>query len=146
MTVSISTYGMIISIRPKHEMVDKAQLTATPSLPLAADGPLFAEPWQAQAFAMAVRLSAEGHFSWPEWTQYLCAEIASGRDGQGGESDDAIAVYYRQWLAALEKLMADKGLASPTELAERKEVWRRAYLNTPHGQAIELSVTGSKRE
>lgn len=137
---------MIILIRSKHEMVDKAQLTATPSLPLAEDGPLFAEPWQAQAFAMAVRLSAEGHFSWPEWTQYLCAEIASGRDGQGGESDDAIAVYYRQWLAALEKLMADKGLASATELAARKEGWRRAYLNTPHGQAIELSVTGSKRE
>ena len=137
---------MIILIRSKHEMVDKAQLTATPSLPLAEDGPLFAEPWQAQAFAMAVRLSAEGHFSWPEWTQYLCAEIASGRDGQGGESDDAIAVYYSQWLAALEKLMADKGLASPTELAERKEGWRRAYLNTPHGQAIELSVTGPKRE
>ena len=146
MTVSISTYGMIISIRPKHEMVDKAQLIATPSLPLAADGPLFAEPWQAQAFAMAVRLSAEGHFSWPEWAQYLGAEIASDHGGQGGESGDPIAVYYRQWLTALEKLVADKGLASPTELAGRKEDWRRAYLNTPHGQAIELSASGSKRD
>ena len=146
MTVSISTYGMIISIRPKHEMVDKAQLIATPSLPLAADGPLFAEPWQAQAFAMAVRLSAEGHFSWPEWAQYLGAEIASDHGGHGGASGDPIAVYYRQWLTALEKLVADKGLASPTELAGRKEDWRRAYLNTPHGQAIELSASGSKRD
>ena len=146
MTVSISTYGMIISIRPKNEMVDKAQLTATPSLPLAADGPLFAEPWQAQAFAMAVRLSAEGHFSWPEWAQYLGAEIASDHGGQGDASGDPIAVYYRQWLTALEKLVADKGLASPTELAGRKEDWRRAYLNTPHGQAIELSASGSKRD
>ena len=146
MTVSTLTCGMIISTRPKHEMVDKAQLTATPSLPLAEDGPLFAEPWQAQAFAMAVRLSAEGHFSWPEWAQYLCAEIASDHGGQGGASGDAIGVYYRQWLAALEKLVADKGLASPTELAGRKEDWRRAYLNTPHGQAIELSATGSKGE
>ena len=137
---------MIISIRPKHEMVDKAQLIATPSLPLAEDGPYFDEPWQAQAFAMAVRLSAEGHFSWPEWAQYLGAEIASDHGGRGGASGDPIAVYYRQWLTALEKLVADKGLASPTELAGRKEDWRRAYLNTPHGQAIELSASGSKRD
>ena len=127
-------------------MVDKAQLAATPSLPFAEDGPLFAEPWQAQAFAMAVRLSAEGHFSWPEWAQYLSAEIAGDQSGQGGAAGDAIGTYYRQWLAALEKLVADKGLTSVSEMAGRKEDWRRAYLNTPHGEAIELGAAGSKGE
>jgi nitrile hydratase accessory protein len=122
-------------------MMDKAQLTATPSLPLTEDGPLFAEPWQAQAFAMAVRLSAEGHFTWPEWAQYLSAEIAAESDAAPG---DTIGTYYRQWLAALEKLVADKGLASVSEMAGRKQDWRHAYLNTPHGEAIELSAAGTK--
>ena len=133
-------------------MVDKAQLTATPSLPLTEDGPLFAEPWQAQAFAMAVRLSAEGHFSWPEWAQYLSAEIAAepgeraarADGGAGGGAEEAISTYYRQWLAALEKLLADKGLASRAEMTGRKDDWRHAYLNTPHGQAIELSAAKSE--
>ena len=122
-------------------MVEKAQLTATPPLPMTEDGPLFAEPWQAQAFAMTVRLSAEGHFSWPEWVQYLSAEIANDSGGEAGEPLD---IYYRQWLAALEKLVADKGLASAAEMSGRKEDWRRAYLNTPHGHAIELGAADSK--
>ena len=121
--------------------MDKPQLTATPSLPFTEDGPIFAEPWQAQAFAMTVRLSAEGYFTWPEWAQYLSAEIAAEKDGA---PDDAIGSYYRQWLAALEKLVADKGLASPAEMTGRKEDWRRAYLNTPHGEAIELNAADSK--
>lgn len=125
-------------------MVDKAQLTATPSLPLDEDGPIFAEPWQAQAFAMTVRLSAEGHFGWPEWVQYLSAEIATEQGRTGGEAGDLLDTYYRQWLAALEKLVADKGLASKVEMVGRKEDWRRAYLNTPHGQAIDLSAARAK--
>jgi|AP95_1055475.scaffolds.fasta_scaffold76620_3 nitrile hydratase accessory protein len=122
-------------------MVDKAQLAATPSLPIGDDGPLFAEPWQAQAFAMAVRLSAEGHFTWPEWVQYLSTEIAADKDKV---SDNNLETYYNQWLAALEKLVTDKGLASRGEMTGRKEEWRRAYLNTPHGEAIELSAAERK--
>jgi|TARA_B100000809_G_C14917600_1_gene452207 nitrile hydratase accessory protein len=122
-------------------MVDKAQLAATPSLPIGDDGPLFAEPWQAQAFAMAVRLSAEGHFTWPEWVQYLSTEIAADKDKV---SDNNLETYYNQWLAALEKLVTDKGLASSGEMTGRKEEWRRAYLNTPHGEAIELSAAERK--
>ncbi len=122
-------------------MVDKAQLAATPSLPIDDDGPLFAEPWQAQAFAMAVRLSAEGHFTWPEWVQYLSTEIAADKDKV---SDNNLETYYNQWLAALEKLVTDKGLASSGEMTGRKEEWRRAYLNTPHGEAIELSAAERK--
>lgn len=112
-------------------------MTSTPALPIDEDGPLFAEPWQAQAFAMAVRLSAEGHFTWVEWVRYLSAEIAADKDRETG---DQLDTYYCQWLAALEKLVADKGLASGDEMAGRKEDWRRAYLNTPHGKPIKLSA------
>lgn len=122
-------------------MVEKAQLKATPSLPIGEDGPLFAEPWQAQAFAMTVRLSAEGHFTWPEWVKYLSAEIAADKDKV---SDNNLETYYNQWLAALEKLVADKGLATGSELSGRTEEWRRAYLNTPHGKPIELSAAEGK--
>ncbi|MDP7342762.1 MAG: nitrile hydratase accessory protein [Alphaproteobacteria bacterium] len=126
-------------------MVGKSQLAATPSLPFTEDGPLFAEPWQAQAFAMAVRLSAEGHFSWPEWVKYLSAEIAAAKnDPQGDQVGDVLDIYYRQWQAALEKLVADKGLASPDEMAGRKKKWRRAYLNTPHGKPIKLSAADTE--
>ena len=128
-------------------MVEKAQLAATPSLPFTEDGPLFAEPWQAQAFAMAVRLSVEGHFSWPEWVKYLSAEIAAAKnDPQGDQVGDVLDIYYRQWQAALEKLVADKGLTSSDEMAGRKEEWRRAFLNTPHGKPIELGAAGASPE
>ena len=122
-------------------MVEKAQLTATPSLPIGEDGPLFAEPWQAQAFAMTVRLSAEGHFTWPEWVKYLSVELAADKDKV---SDNNLETYYNQWLAALEKLVTDKGLASSGEMSGRKDEWRRAYLNTPHGKPIHLSAAESK--
>ncbi len=121
--------------------MDNAQLAATPSLPFTEGGPTFAAPWQAQAFAMAVRLSEEGHFTWPEWVQYLSAEIASSIDGGAGNSLD---IYYRQWLSALEKLVADKGLASAREMSQRQGDWRRAYLNTPHGEPIELVTAESQ--
>jgi nitrile hydratase accessory protein len=121
--------------------VDKSQLAVVPNLPIGEDGPLFAEPWQAQAFAMAVRLSAEGHFTWPEWVSYLSAEIAAG---PASETPDHLDIYYRHWLAALEKLVADKGLASSDEMALRKEDWRHAYLNTPHGKPIQLGAAQDK--
>jgi nitrile hydratase accessory protein len=128
-------------------MVEKAQLAATPSLPFDEDGPIFAEPWQAQAFAMAVRLSAEGHFTWPEWVNYISAEIATENNvGADRANEASLTIYYRQWLAALEKLVADKGLASASELANRTEEWRRAYLNTPHGHPIELTKAKAERK
>lgn len=100
-----------------------------------ADAPVFAEPWQAQAFAMAVRLSEAGHFTWREWADALAAEIKAAADR--GEADDG-SRYYEFWLAALEKLVASKGLADAQSLAARKEEWADAYRHTPHGQPVEL--------
>jgi nitrile hydratase accessory protein len=98
-------------------------------------GVVFAEPWQAQAFALAVRLSAEGHFTWAEWTAALAGEIEAAR--ARGEVDDG-SRYYEFWLAALERLVTERGLADRSALAERKDAWADAYRHTPHGKPVEL--------
>jgi nitrile hydratase accessory protein len=110
-------------------------LAALPRLPRDQDGPVFAEPWQAQAFALAVRLSQKGHFTWKEWAATLAEELkmAAGR----GEPDDG-AHYYEHWLAALERLVVAKGFSDPGAIIARKESWADAYRHTPHGQPVEL--------
>jgi nitrile hydratase accessory protein len=98
---------------------------------------VFAEPWQAQAFALAVRLSAEGHFTWKEWAAALAGELKSAADR--GEPDDG-SRYYEHWLAALERLVAEKGLSNSGELIARKEAWADAYRHTPHGKPVQLRI------
>lgn len=110
-------------------------LDRIPSIPRDAEGPVFREPWEAQAFGMAVTLHEQGHFTWKEWTERLAAEIAAAQ--ARGEADDG-SRYYHHWLAALEKLVADKRLVGADELAERKHEWDVAARSTPHGQPIEL--------
>jgi nitrile hydratase accessory protein len=114
------------------------QLADLPRLPRDEGGPVFAEPWQAQAFALVVNLSDQGYFTWKEWAGALADElkVAAGR----GEPDDG-SRYYEHWLAALERLVTAKGLADPTALLTRKEEWAAAYRNTPHGQPVELRQT-----
>jgi len=97
--------------------------------------PVFAEPWQAQAFALAVKLSEAGHFTWKEWAAMLAAELKAAADR--GEPDDG-SRYYEHWLAALERVVATKGLADPAALAERKDAWADAYRHTPHGKPVAL--------
>jgi nitrile hydratase accessory protein len=104
-------------------------------LPVDDDGPTFAEPWQAQAFALAVRLSAEGHFAWKEWSEALAGELKAASDR--GETDDG-SRYYEHWLAALERLVTAKGLTDTTTLTARKAEWADAYRRTPHGQPVTL--------
>ena len=91
---------------------------------------MFAEPWQAQAFALAVTLSEQGHFTWNEWAAALAAELQAA--ASRGEPDDG-SRYYEHWLAALENLVTAKGLADSTALLTRKESWAAAYRDTPHG-------------
>ncbi len=105
-------------------------------LPTDDNGPIFAEPWEAQAFAMAVKLHEAGHFAWTEWASALAEELKGAADR--GEPDDGTH-YYHHWLAALERLVMEKSLAGQAELAERKAAWVDAYLHTPHGQPVELS-------
>ena len=106
-----------------------------PKIPRDEDGPVFRAPWEAQAFGMAVALHERGCFTWKEWSARLAAEIADARER--GEVDDGRR-YYEHWLAALEKLVADKGLVPGEELRSRKSDWDRAARETPHGQPIKL--------
>ena len=113
------------------------RLAALPRLPRDEGGPVFAEPWQAQAFALAVKLSEQGHFTWKEFAAALAGELKAAADR--GEPDDG-SRYYDHWLAALERLVTAKGLADPAALAERKEAWAEAYRRTPHGKPVELGA------
>ena len=115
------------------------RLGTLPSLPRDAGGPVFAEPWQAQAFALAVELSAQGYFTWKEWAAALADELRAAADR--GEPDDG-SHYYEHWLAALERLTAEKSLANRAEMLARKEAWADAYRHTPHGKPVELHGGG----
>jgi nitrile hydratase accessory protein len=109
--------------------------TAVPGIPRDADGPVFREPWEAQAFALALALHARGLFSWSEWAASLADEI---KRAQASGDPDTGETYYRHWLANLEKLIAAKGVAS-TDIQHRyRDAWDHAADRTPHGQPIEL--------
>ena len=114
---------------------DAETLAALPSLPRDHGGPVFAEPWQAQAFALAVKLSEQGYFTWKEWAVALAEELRAAADR--GEPDDG-SRYYEHWLATLERLVTARGLSDPAALAARKEAWVEAYRHTPHGKPVEL--------
>lgn len=112
-------------------------MVALPRLPRDAEGPIFAEPWEAQAFALAVKLSEQGHFTWKEWAATLAEELKAAADR--GEPDDG-SRYYHHWLAALERLVTSKGLTNPAAMLARKEAWADAYRHTPHGKPVELGA------
>jgi nitrile hydratase accessory protein len=105
------------------------------SIPRDADGPVFREPWEAQAFAMTLALHERGVFTWGEWAAALAAEI---KRAQGAGDPDTGETYYLHWLAALERLVAAKGVTTGETLARTKHAWEHACERTPHGQPIEL--------
>jgi nitrile hydratase accessory protein len=109
---------------------------AVPGIPRDADGPVFCEPWEAQAFAMALALHERGLFTWPQWAATLAEEI---KRAQAAGDPDTGETYYHHWLAALERLVAETGVASRETLARYHDAWDRAAGRTPHGQPIELS-------
>jgi nitrile hydratase accessory protein len=110
-----------------------------PPIPQDGDGPVFREPWEAQAFAVVLDLYDKGHFTWPEWVRCLSAEIAAA--WERGEPDPGSG-YYRHWLAALETLVAAKGLSSRDELAVRKRQWAEADHHRGFGEPIALGSVG----
>jgi nitrile hydratase accessory protein len=123
-----------------NSIPENERLAALPQLPRDAGGPVFAEPWQAQAFALAVKLSEQGHFTWKEWAAALADELKAAVER--GEPDDGTN-YYRHWLATLERLATAKGLTDPAALLNRKEAWADAYRHTSHGKPVELGAAGS---
>lgn len=109
---------------------------AVPGIPRDGQGPVFREPWEAQAFSMALALHQRSVFTWPEWAATLADEI---KRAQAAGDPDTGETYYRHWLATLERLVAEKGIASHDTLARYRDAWDRAADRTPHGKPIELS-------
>ena len=108
-----------------------------PALPQDEDGPVFSQPWEAKAFALTVRLSEAGCFSWPEWVRIFSREITAAQERGDPDLGDT---YYLHWLNALERICAAKGLVGREDLLRRKATWRQAYCNTPHGRPVALSA------
>jgi len=108
---------------------------AVSTIPRDRDGPVFREPWEAQAFAMALALHERGLFTWPEWAAMLAAEI---KRAQAAGDPDTGETYYHHWLNALERMVAEKGVTDATTLARYHDAWDRAADRTPHGTPIEL--------
>jgi nitrile hydratase accessory protein len=114
----------------------RAAADSVAPIPRGDDGaPVFAEPWEAQAFAMTLALHARGIFTWREWAGARADEI---KRAQGAGDPDDGSTYYRHWLAALERLVADKGVTTPAALDDRRAAWDRAAHATPHGRPILL--------
>jgi nitrile hydratase accessory protein len=125
--------------RPDSTFDPAAARVATgvaPGIPHDDVGPVFREPWEAQAFAMALALQQRGLFTWSEWATALGQEI---KRAQAAGDPDTGDTYYRHWLAALERLVAEKGVASEETLRRYRDAWDRAADRTPHGKSIELT-------
>jgi nitrile hydratase accessory protein len=120
-------------------MIDRATAhratEALPGIPREDHGPVFRAPWEAQAFAMALALNARGVFTWSEWAATLGAEI---KRAQAAGDPDTGATYYRHWLAALEHIVAEKGVATGATLARYRDAWASAAARTPHGTPFTL--------
>ena len=112
-----------------------AALEALPEIPRDDEGPVFREPWEAQAFAMTLRLYQQDLFTWPEWAETLTAEIRRAQEEGDPDRGDT---YYHHWLAALERIVEKKGLSDAATLGRTQTAWRNAADRTPHGEPIEL--------
>jgi nitrile hydratase accessory protein len=108
-----------------------------PSIPRDANGPVFSAPWEAHAFAMALALYQKGLFAWSEWAAMLGEEI---KKAQAAGDPDTGETYYLHWLAALERMVAERGVTSRQSLAKHFQAWESAMRRTPHGKPIELQA------
>ena len=132
---------------PEELRIDRAAARrateAVPGIPRDLDGPVFRAPWEAHAFAMALALQERGVFGWTEWAVALGEEI---KKAQAAGDPDTGATYYRHWLAALERIVAEKGLTSAQALSRHYDAWDRAAHRTPHGTPIELREGDFRRD
>lgn len=110
---------------------------SVPGIPRDADGPVFREPWEARAFAMALALHVRGVFTWPEWADALAHQI---KRAQAAGDADTGETYYRHWLATLEHLVTARNVAPAEVLHRYRDAWDHAADRTPHGQPIELTA------
>jgi len=123
----------VVTVDPQPAM---RAITAVPGIPCDSNGPVFCEPWEAHAFAMALSLHARGLFTWTEWAAALARKI---RNAQVAGDPDNGQTYYQHWLATLETLIAEKDVATQQTLRRYRNAWDHAADRTPHGSPIELT-------
>ena len=128
-----------------HLTLEEIALHCGGQMPLPVDsgsgnGTVFAEPWQAHAFAMTLQLHEKGLFTWPEWATALTQEISNAQ--QAGDTDTG-ATYYTHWLNALEAMVLAKQWGTAEQIHDLEHAWEDAAARTPHGQPIVLEVQGS---
>lgn len=116
----------------------KAALSELPGIRREQSGPVFAEPWHAQAFAITVMLNERGLFTWREWAEMLSRELRGAEAAGEAEGEDG---YYGAWLNALERLLTEKAVVPEDERQAREDAWQRAARATPHGQPVTLDWT-----
>jgi nitrile hydratase accessory protein len=119
----------------RHGAAAQQAVASVPGIPCDAEGPVFREPWEGQAFAMALTLHEHGVFSWSEWAEMLGQEI---RRAQAAGDPDTGETYYQHWFNTLERMVAEKGVTSRETLRSYRDAWERAADRTPHGKPIEL--------
>lgn len=115
-------------------------MPSLPGQPRDAEGPVFREAWEAQAFAMTLMLHEKGLFTWKEWAAALAGEIKAA---QSAGDPDLGTTYYHHWLKALEHLVVGKGVASSESLHATAHAWQEAARSTPHGQPIVLGAASA---
>ena len=136
MKLSIEAWEPYLERRHDRPHRRAARHRGGPSIPRDDDGPVFREPWEAQAFAMALALHERGLFTWSEWAATLADEI---KRAQAAGDPDTGETYYRHWLNALERLVAEKGVTDADTLHRYRDAWDHAADRTPHGKPIELT-------
>ncbi len=117
----------------QQDLIDLLSACGAPGTAAGQDGPVFEQPWHAEVIATTLNLSRNGVFSWNEWVDRFSKHIA-GAPQQPGE--DANTAYYRQWLSALEAILAERKIIDRLAIDQAKEDWRRSYLHTEHGQPV----------
>ena len=110
-------------------------IDGVPGIPCDTEGPVFSAPWEGQAFALALALHERGVFTWGDWAERLGEEI---RRAQAAGDPDTGETYYQHWFNTLERVVAEKGVASRETLTSYRDAWQRAAHRTPHGKPIEL--------
>ncbi|MDF1792539.1 MAG: nitrile hydratase accessory protein [Thalassobaculaceae bacterium] len=115
--------------------VPAVDIESLPRLPVDPDGPVFREPWEAQAFAIAIKLHETGLYTWNEWADALSGAIAAAQEEGDPDLGDT---YYQHWLKALESLVLAKTDLTLEQLLKRKDAWDRAAQRAPHGEPILL--------
>jgi nitrile hydratase accessory protein len=119
----------------RRQVAAERAVASVPGIPCDAEGPVFREPWEGQAFAMALTLHEQGVFTWTEWADLLGEEI---RRAQAAGDPDTGETYYQHWFNTLERVVAEKGVTSRATLSAYRDAWERAAGRTPHGKPIEL--------